>query len=157
MSDELEIERDDDSDGIKQLRAALKAANKKAKDAEAAAGAATKSLADRQLADVLTAKKLSPKIARFITADGVDASDSDAVEKWLTENAEDLGFSLEAVTPAEPNVSPEDQAAFGQMQQPQFQSPVQKTKADEVNRQAEEFVAKGDTDGLMKLFAGSGI
>lgn len=125
MSDELEIETGDDSGS--GLRKQLEAALSRAKEAEARAAAASKQLGERQLADVLAAKKVSPKVARFISADGVDPSDNEAIDRWLTENAEVFGVT--AATP-EPTVSNEEQAAFASMQQPSLQTPALQSKVD---------------------------
>jgi hypothetical protein len=153
MSDENQETGTGDDSG-KGLRAQLEEALKVAKEAEVRAAAATKALSERQLADVLSAKKVSPKVARFILADGVDPSDSEAVEKWVTDNAE--VFGVKAETP-EPNVSQADQEAFAQMQSQDFTSPNFQSKVDALKTAAEELVAKGDVDGLDKLYAESGL
>lgn len=155
MSDDnQEIEAEDGSG--KGLRAQLEAALKVAKDAEARAAAATKALSERQLADVLSAKQVSPKAARFILADGVDPSDGEAVEKWLTDNS-DLFGAAKAETPTT-SVSQEDQAAFAKLQSQDFQSPQYQTKAQAVIAKAEELIAKGaDPSEIDALFASSGI
>jgi hypothetical protein len=153
MSDEnQEIESGDDSGS--GLRGQLEAALKRAKKAEDAVAQLSKSVNERQLADVLSAKNVSPKVARFILADGVDPSDSEAVDKWVADNAE--VFGVKAESPA-PNVSVEEQKAFGQMQNSDLQSPQFQSKVDALLAKATELADKGDTVGLAKLYAESGI
>lgn len=57
-------------------------------------------VATRNLKDVLTEKGLRPGLARVISKEDVDLTDSKAVDAWLTDpaNQEDFGFSLD-VTP----------------------------------------------------------
>jgi hypothetical protein len=154
MSDENQ-ELDSGDDSGKGLRSQLEAALKRLEKAEAANAQLSKSVSERQLADVLSAKKVNPKVARFILADGVDPSDSEAVDKWVTDNAEVFGVKAEA---PEPNVSQADQAAFAQMQSQDFTSPNFQTKAQAVIAKAEELIAKGaDVKEIDKLFAESGI
>jgi hypothetical protein len=152
MSENEEIEAGDDSG--KGLRAQLEQALKVAKEAEARAAAATKALNERQLADVLSAKKISPKAARFIVADGVDPSDTEAVDKWLTDNAELFGA---AGNPDESTVPQEERDAFAAMQQSGLQQPAFRGKVDELLAKAKELSDKGDVAALDRLYAESGL
>lgn len=54
-------------------------------------------VATRNLKDVLTEKGLRPGLARVISKEDVDLTDSKAVDAWLTDpaNQEDFGFSLD--------------------------------------------------------------
>lgn len=151
--DQQEIEAGDDSG--KGLRSQLEAALKRLEKAEAANAQLSKSVSERQLADVLSAKKVNPKVARFILADGVDPSDSEAVDKWVTDNAEVFGVKAEA---PEPNVSQEDQKAFAQMQSQDFSSPSHQTKAQAFITKVEEMIASGvPPEEIDKAYAASGI
>lgn len=82
--------------GIQQLRAAQK---KAAKEAEALREQNAKlhaQLTRFTLRDVLEKKSLRPGLARAMVADGVDASDDNAINQWLANpsNQEDYAFSL---------------------------------------------------------------
>lgn len=151
MSENQEIETGDDSG--KGLRAQLEQALKVAKEAEDRAAAATKALGERQLGDVLSAKQISPKAARFILADGVDPSDGEAVEKWLTDNS-DLFGAGKAETPTT-HVPQAEQDAFGRMQNPDFQSPALRSELQAFLAKAKELSDKGDVAALDELYAGS--
>jgi hypothetical protein len=117
VSDELWDEQDGDSDGMRAVRAALKKSEKARKEAEDRAAAATKSLGQKTVTDVLAAKNINPKVAGFMP-DSLDKGDEAAVVGWLKENADVFGFSLEAETPATPetSVSPEEQEGHDLMQ-----------------------------------------
>jgi len=101
VSDDLTEVQDGDSDLVKQLRTQLKKESKARKEAEDAAGAASKSLGEKTVTDLLSAKKINPKVAGFMPAE-LDKSDEAAVTTWLTENADVFGYSLEAEAPPEP-------------------------------------------------------
>lgn len=68
----------------KQLEKTLKrveAAEKKAAEAEA-------KLAQREASEALAAKGYPPAVARLAVKDGVDLSNKEALENWLTENGD---------------------------------------------------------------------
>lgn len=84
-------EWDDDENGqetprMRDLRQQIDKLSKSAKEAEARAAAAESKLTEVRLSDVLKAKGVNPKAARFIVSDGVDASDETALTSWLDEN-----------------------------------------------------------------------
>jgi len=114
VSDEQDY--DDDQSGS-ALRKQLEEALKRAKAAEAAQAQLTKDLNSRKLTDVLTAKAVNPKLARFITSDGVDPADESAVDKWLADNADIVGVTPKAETPAPPTVPQQVQDQFNAFQQ----------------------------------------
>lgn len=89
------FEDDDERNaGPKALRDALKAANKRLAELEAANVKALGQLAERNLKDVLEDKGLRPGLAKWIAKDEVDTSDPKAIEAWLVENQEEFNFSL---------------------------------------------------------------
>lgn len=78
------------------LRKARDAAAKKAQELETKLAELTKQLTERNLKDVLQSKSLNPGLARWMSADGVDGSDTTKVDAWLTENGALIGYTPEA-------------------------------------------------------------
>jgi len=89
MSDaEIWDDQDDDTELVRQLRKQVKTLTQSKSEAEARAAAAEGKLTVASLSDALKAKGVNPKAARFIVADGVDTSDSAALDSWLEENGD---------------------------------------------------------------------
>lgn len=76
----------------KALRDARDAAAKEAKDLKAELAKLQNQLTERNLKDVLQGKSLDPRLARFMKSDGIDGSDEAAVDKWLTDNGDLVGY-----------------------------------------------------------------
>jgi len=85
-----------------QLEAVL--AEKKALEAEI--GALKGQVRERTVSEVLTAKGVNPKVAKFIPT---EVEGTEAIESWLVENADVFGFTVndEELTPKS-NVSAEE-------------------------------------------------
>lgn len=119
--DGFEDENEFEGQGMAQVRAAGKAAAKRAKELEAQLAKLTAQLGERNLKDVLESKGLNPALGRFILKDGIDATDTAAVDAWLGENGSLFGFTPADATPAEeqtpePDGLEELAAAQAQMQ-----------------------------------------
>lgn len=119
--DGFEDENEFEGQGMAQVRAAGKAAAKRAKELEAQLAKLTAQLGERNLKDVLESKGLNPALGRFILKDGIDATDTAAVDAWLGENGSLFGFKPADATPAEeqapePDGLEELAAAQAQMQ-----------------------------------------
>jgi hypothetical protein len=82
----------DDSNLVKDLRKQLKEAKKAREEADLIIAEANKVARSKSVADSLTAKGVRPELAKFYTAE--DAS-SDAVNAWVTENAELFGIDTD--------------------------------------------------------------
>lgn len=93
-----------DAKSPKELRDAQKAAAKRAKDLEAQVAKLTAQLGERNLKDVLERKGLNPALGRFIVKDGIDATDTAAVDAWLGENGSLFGFK-----PTDANSTPAEE------------------------------------------------
>lgn len=81
---------------IKDLQKKLDAAEKERDDAR-------KSASDYQVRDVLTEFGLTEKrdlerVPRWLKADGIDLTDKAAVDAWLTENGDALGYKPQEVS-----------------------------------------------------------
>lgn len=70
-------------------------------------------LTERNLKDVLQGKSLNPGLAKWMKADGVTGDDESAVDKWLSENAELIGYK--PTTPEEPAEADPRAAEFARM------------------------------------------
>lgn len=119
--DGFEDENEFEGQGMAQVRAAGKAAAKRAKELEAQLAKLTAQLGERNLKDVLESKGLNPALGRFILKDGIDATDTAAVDAWLGENGSLFGFTPADATPAEEQAPESDgleelAAAQAQMQ-----------------------------------------
>lgn len=99
----------DESTLVKDLRKQLEAANKRAKEVEAELSGVKSQFRERSVADVLTAKGVNPKVAKFIPAD-VDGEE--AISGWLEENKDVFGFQV-----SEPQGSPVSDETKAQLSQ----------------------------------------
>lgn len=96
------------SNALRELRKANKAKEAQIKKLSDELAAMRGAVRDRSVKDVLTAKGLPEKIARFIPP---EATTSDEVEAWLAENGDVFGITTQAdeATKA-PSMAPELQA-----------------------------------------------
>lgn len=136
MAPEIWEDQDDDTDLIKQLRKQLRDKTTKVTEAEARAAAAEGTLTEKSLAEVLTAKGVNPKAAKFLRSDGVDAADEKAVTAWLEENS-DLFPAAESQgeTPPPNEADQATQQGYGQLSGlSQLQRPVDANRLVEANR-----------------------
>lgn len=83
---------DNDSPLVKDLRRQLRAAKKETTELTDKVAKLEAGSRERSVKDVLTAKGVRPGIARFVPKDVTDEAD---IVKWLEENADDLGITLE--------------------------------------------------------------
>ena len=92
-----------ESNAMKELRKAYKAAQKSNKELQEQLTNLQSSLRERSVKDVLASKGLPEKIAKFIPSDATSAED---VEAWLSENGD--VFGVQAATEEQPQqVNPE--------------------------------------------------
>lgn len=91
----------DDSHLVKDLRKQLKDAQSRAKQFEEELGQYRSQLRERTVAEVLQAKGVNPKVAKFLPS---DVEGDEAIQAWLDENADLFGVIPE---PSEPAVSDE--------------------------------------------------
>ena len=91
--DDLLNDDENDSSLVKDLRKQLRAAKRDITELTEKVQATEKVARERSVKDVLTSKGVRPGIARFIPE---DITSEDDIVKWLEDNAEDLGITLEA-------------------------------------------------------------
>lgn len=78
----------EDSNLVKDLRKQLKEAQQRSKQFEEELSQTKSQVRERSLSDILQSKGLNPKVAKFVPT---DVEGEDAVNEWLTENAELFG------------------------------------------------------------------
>lgn len=101
----------DGEDGPKALRDALKKATGRIKELEKANSDLAVKVRSTSVADVLKTKELSPKLAKHILRDIEGDPTPEAIEDWLTENADVFGFTV-AAPKGGGVVAPEDRDAL---------------------------------------------
>lgn len=120
-NDDEDFEGFEDDNGQQNTMAEVrkwgKAQAKLAKELEQKLADANLKLAQSALKDVLQGKNLNPGFAKWIVADGVDASDEKAVDAWLSDNAALIGYK--PASPDESGAPDERAAAFAKMQEAQ--------------------------------------
>lgn len=84
-------EFDEDSNLIKDLRRQIKALSKDKSDLSTELTTIKGTVRERSLEDVLTAKGVNSKVAKFIP---VEVTGDEAITKWLSDNAEAFNFTV---------------------------------------------------------------
>lgn len=89
--DDLLNDGEGDSSLVKDLRRQLRAAKKDIEERDEKITSLSKVSRERSVESVLTSKGVRKGIAKFIPSDITDEAD---IEKWLEDNADDLGITL---------------------------------------------------------------
>lgn len=97
-----------DSSLVKDLRKQLRAAKKEIEDRDSKIADFTKVSRERSVESVLTSKGVRKGIAKFIPSDITDEAD---IEKWLEDNADDLGITLGTGSNGDAGSDPDPAAA----------------------------------------------
>lgn len=151
---------DDDFDGdgtdlVKRLRSQLKEKDKELKGLREQNQKLVTSTRDRVVKDVLKDKGIKDRLAKHVLRDLADETDvtPEAVEKWLEENAEDFGISLEATTADDDTSgsSSEDVAALAAMNSVQNGAKVPVGNADLLARLNDPNISIEDLNKLTGL------
>ena len=99
------------NDLVKQLRKAAKQKDKELNELRSQFENLNKSQRERAIKDVLEARGVNGKVAKFIPQD-LDPTE-ESLSKWLEDNADVFGFQVEDKT--EPAVDPAQAAAYKKM------------------------------------------
>lgn len=91
--DDLDVENDNDSNLVRDLRKQLKAAKKAQDETQARLAEFEAQARKASVADVLKSRGARPEIAKFYNGDDTSP---EAVNAWLTENAELFGVDTSA-------------------------------------------------------------
>lgn len=103
---------DSSNDLVKQLRKASKAKDKELNELKAQFESLNKAQRERAIKDALASRGVNSKIASFIPQD-IDPTE-ESVSKWLEDYADVFGIET-GQTQAQPNVNPNDAAAYKRM------------------------------------------
>ena len=111
--DDDDITQDDSpNDLVKQLRKASKQKDKELQELRSQFETLSKGQRERAIKDALAARGVNSKIASFIPQD-IDPTE-ESVSKWLEDYADVFGIET-SQTQAQPNVNPNDAAAYKRM------------------------------------------
>lgn len=102
------------TDGMAQLRKAFERQKKQNEELKASVAEFAAKDRERTLSEVIASKGLNTKLAGFYPS-GADAS-ADAVDKWLTDNADVFGLAAAEEQRQETVVPPEMRDQFAQFQ-----------------------------------------
>ena len=103
---------DTSNDLVKQLRKASKQKDKELQELRAQFDGLNKAQRERAIKDALASRGVNSKIASFIPQD-IDPTE-ESVSKWLEDYADVFGIET-SQTQAQPNVNPNDAAAYKRM------------------------------------------
>ena len=106
-----DFDTDSGNDLVKQLRKATKQKDKELAELKAQYENLSKAQRERAIKDVLEARGVNGKVAKFIPQD-LDPTE-ESLSKWLEDNADVFGFQVEDKT--EPAVDPAQAAAYKKM------------------------------------------
>ena len=110
--DDDDFTEDSSNDLVKQLRKASKQKDKELNELRAQFESLSKGQRERAIKDALAARGVNSKIASFIPQD-IDPTE-ESVSKWLEDYADVFGIET-SQTQAQPNVNPNDAAAYKRM------------------------------------------
>lgn len=148
--DDFETESDVGSgNAVKELRKANRAKEKALKEMTAELESLRQDRRNRTIKEVLGARGINDKVAKFIPQD-ID-SDEESVSRWLEENADVFGF--EASNRPEANADPKDIQNYQRMQNTVNSGSSANASADLMNR----ILSTENPDELKKLLSESGL
>lgn len=148
--DDFETESDVGSgNAVKELRKANRAKEKALKEMTAELESLRQDRRNRTIKEVLGARGINDKVAKFIPQD-ID-SDEESVSRWLEENADVFGF--EASNRPEANADPKDIKNYQRMQNTVNSGSSANASADLMNR----ILSTENPDELKKLLSESGL
>ena len=110
--DDDDFTEDSSNDLVKQLRKASKQKDKELQELRSQFESLSKGQRERAIKDALAARGVNSKIASFIPQD-IDPTE-ESVSKWLEDYADVFGIET-GQTQAQPNVNPNDAAAYKRM------------------------------------------
>jgi hypothetical protein len=110
--DDDDFTEDTSNDLVKQLRKASKQKDKELQELRSQFETLSKGQRERAIKDALAARGVNSKIASFIPQD-IDPTE-ESVSKWLEDYADVFGIET-SQTQTQPNVNPNDAAAYKRM------------------------------------------
>jgi len=91
--DEDNTETEEDTNGPKALRDQNRKLNKQLKDLQTQFDQLSNERGQNSLKSYLSEKGLRPSIAKWISKDGVDPTDTRALDQWIADNADEFNLS----------------------------------------------------------------
>ena len=139
----------DSNDLVKQLRKQLKAKEKEMAEFKTQFDNLSKAQRERAVKDVLEARGVNGKVAKFIPQD-LDPTE-ESLSKWLEDNADVFGFQVEDKT--EPAVDPAQAAAYKKMNSAVDQG-LTPDSSDDIMR---KLLSAGSKEELDEIIRNSGL
>ena len=136
-------------DLVKQLRKQLKAKEKEMAEFKSQFDSLSKAQRERAVKDVLEARGVNGKVAKFIPQD-LDPTE-ESLSKWLEDNADVFGFQVEDKT--EPAVDPAQAAAYKKMNSAVDQG-LTPDSSDDIMR---KLLSAGSKEELDEIIRNSGM
>lgn len=133
--DEDEIDDLDELEGadlIKNLRKQIRGLSKEKSELAQELSSLKTTARERSVADVLTAKGVSAKVAKFIPS---DVEGEDAISAWLTENADVFGFTVDETSTTATNAPASEEVAAAQKIQSLGQSAITPSRVQDLETQ----------------------
>ena len=134
-----------DNDLVKQLRKQLKAKEKEMAEFKTQFDNLSKAQRERAVKDVLEARGVNSKVAKFIPQD-LDPTE-ESLSKWLEDNADVFGFQVEDKT--EPAVDPAQAAAYKKMNSAVDQG-LTPDSSDDIMRKLLSASSKEELDDIIR-------
>ena len=135
----------DSNDLVKQLRKQLKAKEKEMAEFKTQFDNLSKAQRERAVKDVLEARGVNGKVAKFIPQD-LDPTE-ESLSKWLEDNADVFGFQVEDKT--EPAVDPAQAAAYKKMNSAVDQG-LTPDSSDDIMRKLLSASSKEELDDIIR-------
>ena len=139
----------DSNDLVKQLRKQLKAKEKEMAEFKSQFDSLSKAQRERAVKDVLEARGVNGKVAKFIPQD-LDPTE-ESLSKWLEDNADVFGFQVEDKQP--PAVDPAQAAAYKKMNNAVDQG-LTPDSSDDIMR---KLLSAGSKEELDEIIRNSGL
>lgn len=144
--DDITTNSNDGNDLVKQLRKANKQKDKELAELKAQFGDISKAQRERAVKDVLEARGVNSKIAKFIPSD-IDPTE-ESLSKWLDDNGDVFGF--QATESNQSTVDPAQAAAYKRMNNAteQGQTP---DASDDILRKLMSANSKEELDEVIRM------
>ena len=139
----------DSNDLVKQLRKAAKQKDKELAELKAQFEGLSKQSRERAIKDVLEARGVNGKVAKFIPQD-LDPTE-ESLSKWLEDNADVFGFQVEDKQP--PAVDPAQAAAYKKINNAVDQG-ITPDSSDDIMR---KLLSAGSKEELDDIIRNSGL
>ena len=146
--DDMDTTVSNNDDLIKQLRKQLKAKDKEMSEFKSQFENLSKAQRERSIKDVLEARGVNGKVAKFIPQD-LDPTE-ESLSKWLEDNADVFGFQVEDKQPV---VDPATAAAYKKMNNAVDQG-LTPDSTDDIMR---KLLSAGSKEELDEIIKNSGL